>query len=204
MTAAQAYAPGNLIPNQMDAIASDRRPSSATMPLVFVDTETTGLDPRSGDRIVEVACVEVLDGHLTGREFHRLVNPQRPVPMVVTEIHGIDDEMLRNQPTFQNIAPELTLFVANSRTVIHNAPFDLGFFAAEFERLGAFVPQLMSPEQSIDTLPLFRQLHPGTRCSLSALCLRYDIVPTAAERWHSALTDARMLARLWLAARLRP
>ena len=170
------------------------------MRLLFVDTETTGLSPRRGDRVVEVACVEMCDGRLTGREFHRLIDPQRPVPAEVAAIHGLDDTRLRGQPVFAAIAPELLDLIGDGRVVMHNAPFDRGFFAAEFARLDLACPALTDPGRIIDTLPRFRVRHPGQPCSLSALCERHGLAPESGENWHGALTDARMLARLWLAA----
>ena len=167
---------------------------------IFVDTETTGLSPRHGHRIIEIACIEMLNGELTGREFHRFVNPGRQVPPEAIEIHGIDDEMLLGQPTFIEIAPELIDFVAGSQSVMHNVPFDAAFFHAEFERIGLHAPILTSRKIIFDTLPRFRRMHPGMPCSLSKLCERYGLQPAADENWHGALTDARMLARLWLAA----
>jgi DNA polymerase-3 subunit epsilon len=173
------------------------------MRLIFVDTETTGLSPRHGHRIIEIACVEMIDGQLTGREYHRLVNPGRQVPPEAIEIHGIKDAMLRDQPCFGDIAPELISFVDSGRSVMHNVPFDAAFFAAEFERIGLCMPPLMTSEIIIDTLPRFRQLHCGEPCSLSRLCGRYGLQPESDENWHGALTDARMLARLWQAAGLQ-
>ncbi len=174
------------------------------MRLVFVDTETTGLDPRQGHRLIEVAGVELLDGRLTGREFHARINPQRSVPPEAVAIHGVDDTMLRDQPLFAEVAPHLLRFVGIDQTVMHNLPFDAAFFAAEFGRLGVAAPTLTSAARNIDTLPRFRQRHLGARCSLAALCDRYQLEPGADEGWHGELTDARMLARLWVAAGLQP
>jgi len=173
------------------------------MRLIFVDTETTGLSPRDGHRIVEIACVEMIEGQLTGREFHHLVNPQRPVPPVAVEIHGIDDAMLQCKPTFAEMSAQLIDFVADGKAVMHHAPFDTAFFADEFKRIGAEFSPLVRREEIIDTLPLFRARYPGARCSLEALCSRHGLAPAASEGWHGALTDARMLARLWLAAGMR-
>lgn len=172
------------------------------MRLIFVDTETTGLAPRYGHRIVELACDEMLDGQLTGRAFHHLVNPQRPIPPEVSEIHGINDAMLQDKPVFSAIAHELIEFVGSSRVVMHNAPFDTGFFQSEFERLNLNYPSLSHSENVADTLPRFRALHPGQKCNLSALCERHNVQLADQEDWHGALTDARMLARLRQAAGL--
>jgi len=169
------------------------------MRLVFIDTETTGLLPNLGHRIIEVACVEMVDGRITGREFHRLINPQRPVPQEAVDIHGIDDAMLQGKPFFDEVLMDLIPFVTGGRTVMHNAPFDTAFFDAELARLGLRVPGLSTSDIVIDTLPRFRKLHPGQPCSLTALCERYGLQPQDDECWHGALTDARMLARLWVA-----
>lgn len=183
--------------------AKPRRQGKAPSPrLVFVDTETTGLHPAQGHRIIEVACVEVCAGRVTGREYHTRIFPERSVPVEAIAVHGIDDAMLRDHPRFATIATELQRFVADAVTVMHHRPFDTGFFAAEFERLGIAAPSLTQPEEGIDTLPRFRAKHPGARCSLSALCERYGIALEAQEGWHGALTDARMLARLWLASEI--
>lgn len=173
------------------------------MRFIFIDTETTGLAPRNGHRIIEIAGIEMIDQQLTGREFHRYVNPGCPVPPEVIDIHGIDDEMLRDQPSFIDIAPALIEFVAGAQSVMHNVPFDAAFFDAEFERIGLTAPNLTKREMIIDTLPRFRQMHPGMPCALSKLCERYGLQLAAEENWHGALTDARMLARLWQAAGLR-
>lgn len=174
------------------------------MRLIFVDTETTGLYADRGDRLIEVAGVEVLNGRLTGRAFHTRVFPQCSVPPEAVAVHGISDGMLRDQPLFAEVAEDLVRFVGRSCTVMHNRPFDAGFFDAEFGRLGLEAPHLTSLQHGIDTLPRFRRLHPGARCSLAALCERYGLQPSDSESWHGALTDARMLARLWLAAGMQP
>lgn len=172
------------------------------MRLLFLDTETTGLSPQNGHRIVELAGVEMLDGRITGQEFHTLVNPQMPVPPEVTRIHGIDDAMLQGQTDFSEVAPEFLKFVGDDPVVMHNAPFDMGFFVTEFDRMGTPFPPSRPGGLIIDTLPRFRKLHSLEPCSLSKLCARYGLEPQAQDQWHSALTDARMLARLWLAAGL--
>ncbi len=169
------------------------------MRLIFVDTETTGISPIHGHRIVEIACIETIDGQLTGREFHHLINPDRHIPPEASDIHGIHDEMVQDKPFFAAIADELIAFVSSGQAVMHNAPFDVGFFQSEFERLGIDFTSLTCLEAVTDTLPCFRSLHPGARCTLSALCERHGIQLNEGEEWHGALTDARMLARLWQA-----
>lgn len=167
------------------------------MRLIFIDTETTGLCPCNGDRIVEIAAIEVVDGLLTGREFHRLLNPGCPILPKISEIHGIHDRMVQDKPGFAAIAEELMCFVSAGQAVMHNARFDTGFLKAEFERLGTDFAPLTSLDAVIDTLPRFRRLHPGQRCTLSALCERHAIELNPGENWHGTLADARMLARLW-------
>jgi DNA polymerase-3 subunit epsilon len=172
------------------------------MRLIFVDTETTGFAPHAGHRMIEVACVEMVDGHISGREFHSLINPERNIPAEAFNVHGIDDLQLHESPFFHEIAEKLITFVANGTTVMHNAPFDTAFFAAEFARMGLSVPGLSHAETAIDTLKYFRKLQSGKACSLSELCKQYGVLPVSNDKWHSALTDARMLARLWLSAGL--
>ncbi len=173
------------------------------MRLIFVDTETTGLSPQGGHRLIEVACVEMVDDTITGREFHCLINPSRNVTQAAKAVHGIDDTMLRGRPVFHEITEDLITFVSGGRTVMHNARFDTAFFAAEFGFMGWSVPGLSHPALVFDTLKHFRSLHPGQSCSLSALCNLYGLELQTNEMFHSALTDARMLARLWLAAGLK-
>jgi DNA polymerase-3 subunit epsilon len=169
------------------------------MRLIFLDTETTGLTPKFGDRIVEIACVEMINGLLTGRELHYLLNPERPIPAFASEIHGITDEAVQGRPRFSDIANELVEFIAGDVVVAHNAPFDMEFLRAEFEfeSSDSDIAHLSNPELVIDTLPTFRKLHPGKRCSLAALCKRYGVCLSEGQGWHSALTDAKMLALLW-------
>jgi len=164
---------------------------------IFLDTETTGLTPNLDDRIVEIACVEVVNGLPTGREFHRLLNPESPIPMYASEIHGIFDEVVRDKPRFLDIANELIEFIAADVVLAHNAPFDVEFLRAAYESSGMALAHLTNPALIIDTLPTFRKLHPGERCSIAALCERHGICLAEGEGWHGALTDARMLARLW-------
>lgn len=169
------------------------------MRLIFLDTETTGLSPVDGHRLVEIACVEMLDGQLTGREFHHLLNPGRMIPPEISDIHGIGNEMVRHQPRFREIAGALIDFVADGNLVMHHAPFDTAFLAAEFREAGSEFLPLTQPDKIIDTLPHFRRRYPGSRCTLSALCERHGVMLQGEEVWHGALADACMLARLWQA-----
>lgn len=167
------------------------------MRLIFVDTETTGISPIHGHRIIEIACIETVDGQLTGREFHHLINPDRQIPFEASQIHGIHDGIVQDKPFFSAIADELMAFVSTSKVFMHNATFDVDFFRAEFERLRVEFTPLTCLEAVTDTLPYFRNLHPETRWTLSALCERHGIQLSEGEDWHGALAEARMLARLW-------
>lgn len=167
---------------------------------IFIDTETTGFSPRRGDRLVEIACVEVYGGRLTGREFHSYVDPERDVPPEAEAVHGLSTEFLRGKPRFADIAGELMQFAAEGEILLHNAPFDIRFLAAEFQRIALPFPRLTDTDSVTDTLTEFRRRYPGQSCALAALCEHHGLRPETGE-WHSALTDARMLARLWLASR---
>ena len=164
---------------------------------VFLDTETTGLSPVSGHRMVEIACVEVVNGEPTGREFHHYLDPQCAVPAEVAAIHGLTSEFLKGKPLFIDIAAELIEFVVGAEVLMHNAPFDLAFLDSELRRTGIRTSFGHLCAKLTDTLPAFRQRSPGQRCSLQALCERHQIALGADDQWHSALMDARMLAQLW-------
>ncbi|MCS6995522.1 MAG: DNA polymerase III subunit epsilon [Casimicrobiaceae bacterium] len=165
--------------------------------LIFLDTETTGLDPRQGHRLIEVAAVEAVERRLTGRAFHRYLNPGRDIDAAALEVHGISAESLQDKPTFSQIAPELIEFIAGSRLCIHNAAFDVAFLDAELRLAGFAELQAYCPE-IIDTLELARSLFPGKRNSLDALCERLGI--NHAQRvLHGALVDARLLAEAYFA-----
>ena len=170
---------------------------------LFLDTETTGLDPATGHRLTEIACVEVIDRRETGRHFHRYLNPERALDAGAFKITGLTADFLADQPKFSEIASEFMIFLKDSAfeettLVIHNAPFDLGFLNTE---LGRCIDAHLPLEQSlpiIDTLVLARRLHPGQRNNLDALCRRYQI--DASDRsYHGALLDAKLLMRLYWA-----
>ena len=164
---------------------------------IVLDTETTGLNPRSGDRIIEVGCVELVNRRLTGNNFHRYVNPERDSDPGALAVHGLTAEFLSDKPKFAEIADELKAFVADAEVIIHNASFDLGFLDAEFEKLG--LPAFRSHVASVtDTLLQAKELHPGKRNSLDALCDRYGI-SNAHRTLHGALLDAELLAEVYLA-----
>jgi DNA polymerase-3 subunit epsilon len=161
---------------------------------IVLDTETTGLDARNGDRIIEVACIE-LHNHLpTGRQWQAYVNPEREVGVAALDIHGISDSFLRDKPVFAEIVGEFIEFIADATLVIHNAEFDLGFLNAELERLGF---AKLSASRAIDTVALARRKFPGAPASLDALCKRFAIDNSARTK-HGALLDAELLAEVYL------
>ncbi|MBU3694186.1 MAG: DNA polymerase III subunit epsilon [Rhodocyclaceae bacterium] len=174
---------------------------------VVLDTETTGLEVTQGHRIVEVAAVELIDRRLSGRHFHRYLNPQRSVEQGALRVHGLDEAFLADKPLFADIAAELADFLRGAQLIIHNAPFDMGFLNAEFERVRLERPdferaRLMADDgvsiDVLDTLPMARELHPGKRNSLDALCERYG-VDNSGRTFHGALLDAELLAEVYLA-----
>ncbi len=164
---------------------------------IFLDTETTGLSAAAGDRVVEVACIEVVNGKPTGREFHHYIDPQREVPADAAAIHGLTSEFLKGKPLFIDIAAELIEFVVGAEVLIHNKPFDLAFLDSELRRTGIQTPFVHHCAKLTDTLPAFRRRFPGQRYSLQALCERHQVALSDDEQWHTALTDARKLAQLW-------
>jgi DNA polymerase-3 subunit epsilon len=169
----------------------------AVMRQIVLDTETTGLNPRSGDRIIEIGCVELMNRRLTGNNFHTYINPERDSEVGALAVHGLTTEFLSDKPKFAEIAAALRDYVHGAELIIHNAPFDLGFLDAELERLGQ--PVFSSETgQVIDTLLHAKELHPGRRNSLDALCDRYGISNTH-RTLHGALLDAELLAEVYLA-----
>ena len=168
------------------------------MRLIILDTETTGLSPAEG-RIVEIAAVEMLDGKLTGREFHHFLNPEHPISEEITEIIGINDAMVAGKPTFADIAQAFIDFVGNDKLVVHNAEFDRAFLDFEFFNIDLDWPHLSKPELWIDTLAYFKEKHPGERCSIEALCDRYQIeAPEIADSY--ILRSAKILGLLYFSA----
>jgi DNA polymerase-3 subunit epsilon len=164
---------------------------------VVLDTETTGLEVELGHRIIEIGCIELLSRRRTGRTFHRYLRPERVIDIAALRVHGITAEFLSEQPRFGEIVDELMEFIGDAELVIHNAAFDLGFIDAEFERLG--VPRRISNSARVfDTLSLARQLHPGQRNGLDALCKRYGVDNSRRES-HGALLDAELLLDVYLA-----
>jgi DNA polymerase-3 subunit epsilon len=165
---------------------------------IILDTETTGLDVNEGHRIIEVGCVELVSRRPTGRHFHRYINPERDIDEGAAAVHGIRRAQLENEPRFAEIASELLEFIEGAELIIHNASFDLGFLNAELRRLDASAPALEQRCAVLDTLLLAREMHPGQRNSLDALCKRYG-VDNSKRDLHGALLDARILADVYLA-----
>lgn len=161
---------------------------------VLFDTETTGLDPARGDRVIEVAALELFNDLPTGRHFHRLIDPQRDVPAEATRIHGFTNADLVGKPVFADIAQELVAFLGDGMLIAHNAPFDFGFLNAEFARLD--LPSL-DAARMIDSLAVARTRFPGLPNSLDALCRRFDI-DLSARTSHNALLDCRLLAEVYV------
>lgn len=164
---------------------------------VVLDTETTGLDPHDGHRVIEIGCVEIVDRRCTGRVLHQFVNPERDIDDGALEVHGISREQLADKPLFAQVSGEFMEFVRGAELVIHNAPFDVGFLNAELSRLGPSVGLIADHCTVLDTLVMARQKHPGQRVSLDALCKRYG-VDNSGRELHGALLDARLLAEVYL------
>lgn len=164
---------------------------------IVLDTETTGLNARSGDRIIEIGCVEMVNRRLTGNNFHYYINPERDSDPGALAVHGLTTEFLSDKPKFAEIANAFCEFVRGAEIIIHNAAFDVGFIDAEFERLG--LPKFAEHVASItDTLAQAKELHPGKRNSLDALCERYG-VSNAHRTLHGALLDSELLAEVYIA-----
>ncbi len=164
---------------------------------IVLDTETTGLEPSHGHRIIEIGCVELLNRRITGGTFHRYLNPERDIDAGALAVHGISRESLADQPRFAEIADALLEFLEGAEIVAHNASFDVGFLDAELERCGRAL-KLAERCPVLDTLVLAREMHPGQRNNLDALCKRYNVDNTGREL-HGALLDARILAEVYLA-----
>jgi DNA polymerase-3 subunit epsilon len=161
---------------------------------IVLDTETTGLDPKGGDRLVEVGCIELLNRIPTGREFHRYINPERDVPPEVVAVHGLTAQFLKDKPLFAQVADELVAFLAEDALVIHNAAFDIGFLNAELGRVAG--PQI-AMDRVTCTLQLARRRHPAGPNNLDALCKRYGIDNSKRTK-HGALMDSLLLAEVYV------
>lgn len=163
---------------------------------IVLDTETTGLDPRQGHRIIEVAAIELSGRKVSQRHFHRYLNPEREIDAGAAEVHGLTLERLQDEPKFAEIAPGLIEFIKGAELIIHNAPFDVGFLNMEFALLG--LPPVTEICTIIDTLRLAKELHPGKKNSLDALCDRY-LIDNSHRTLHGALLDTELLAEVYLA-----
>lgn len=164
---------------------------------IVLDTETTGLNAKLGNRIIEIGCVELVNRKLTGNNFHCYINPERDSEEGALAVHGLTSEFLSDKPKFPEISNEFLAYIQGAEVIIHNAPFDVGFINAEFDRLGlpsfpTFVGDI------IDTLVQAKELHPGKRNSLDALCSRYEI-SNSHRKLHGALLDAELLADVFIA-----
>ncbi|GAB1717762.1 MAG: DNA polymerase III, epsilon subunit [Nitrobacter sp.] len=161
---------------------------------IVLDTETTGLDPLRGDRLVEIGCVEIFNRMPTGQTFHRYINPERDVPQEAFAVHGLSSEFLADKPLFEQIVDEFLEFVGDAPLVIHNASFDIGFINAELDRLQR---QAIGKDRLVDTLLLARRKHPGVSNRLDDLCSRYAIDNSRRTK-HGALLDAELLAEVYI------
>lgn len=161
---------------------------------IVLDTETTGLDPLSGHRVVEIGCVELFNHLATGNSFHCYLNPERDMPPEAEWVHGLSQAFLTDKPLFPSIAEEMLAFIGDAPIIAHNAGFDLGFLNAELRRAGR---QLLSSERTIDTVLLARRKFPGAQASLDALCRRFAI-DTSERSKHGALLDAQLLSKVYL------
>jgi DNA polymerase-3 subunit epsilon len=164
---------------------------------IVLDTETTGLEVEQQHRIIEIGCVEIANRRLTGRSFHRYLNPQREIDEGAVQVHGLTRERLASAPLFEHVALEFVEFVRGAELIIHNAPFDVAFLDAELQRIQS-EHRIASLCRVLDSLALARKMHPGQRNNLDALCKRYS-VDNSNRDYHGALLDARILADVYLA-----
>jgi len=161
---------------------------------IVLDTETTGLDPQDGHRIVEIGAVELFNHLPTGKTYHQYINPERSMPREAFDVHGLGDEFLRDKPVFARIADDFLKFVSDSKLIIHNASFDMMFLNAE---LGWVNKSPLPGKQAIDTLDIARRKFPGAQASLDALCKRFGVDNSSREK-HGALLDSELLAEVYL------
>ncbi len=164
---------------------------------IILDTETTGLDPLEGHRIIEIGCIEINNRRLTDNRFHVYLNPERDIDENALEVHGLNREFLKDKPLFKDIVDDFISFIKGTEVIIHNAPFDVGFINHELNLLGGHVESMEHYCQIEDSLVLARKKHPRQRNSLDALCKRYDIDNSRREL-HGALLDAEILADVYL------
>ncbi|MFT5001273.1 MAG: DNA polymerase-3 subunit epsilon, partial [Planctomycetota bacterium] len=161
---------------------------------IVLDTETTGFDPKSGDRIVEIGAIELMNHMPTGAIYHQYINPERAMPADAFAVHGLGDEFLRDKPVFKNIASDFIEFIGDSKLIIHNASFDMKFLNAELDWVGR---SKLPMDQAIDTLEIARRKFPGAQNSLDALCRRFTVDNSSREK-HGALLDSELLAEVYL------
>ncbi|MCG8433614.1 MAG: DNA polymerase III subunit epsilon [Gammaproteobacteria bacterium] len=164
---------------------------------IVLDTETTGLEPAEGHRIIEIGCVELLNRRQTRNTFHHYLQPDREIDHGALEVHGIDQDFLADKPHFSEVVDEFLAFIQGAELIIHNAPFDVGFLDHELALLNASKGTIDQYAAILDTLQLARRMHPGQRNSLDALCKRYDI-DNSQRQYHGALLDAEILADVYL------
>ena len=164
---------------------------------IILDTETTGLEPTQGHKIIEIGCVEMINRRLTGNHFHVYINPQREIDDGAMEVHGITNEFLQDKPLFKDIAKEFLEYVKDAELIIHNAPFDIGFLNSELKYLNEDFGLMADYCSVLDTLVLARQMHPGQKNSLDALCKRY-FIDNSHRELHGALLDSEILAEVYL------
>lgn len=164
---------------------------------IVLDTETTGLEPKQGHRIIEIGCVEMIDRQLTGNNFHQYLQPDRVIDQAAMDVHGITNEFLADKPHFEDLADDFMEYISGAELIIHNAPFDVGFIDNELQLLGKEWQKLSTYCQVVDTLVMAKKLHPGQRNSLDALCKRYEINNSHREL-HGALLDSEILAEVYL------
>jgi len=160
---------------------------------IVLDTETTGLSPAAGDRLVEIGCVELINHIPSGQHYHVYINPQRSMPEEAFRVHGLSEEFLADKPLFKDVADDFRAFLGDARLIIHNAPFDMGFLNAELEKAG----QRPLSNPVLDTVMLAREKHPGARVSLDAMCKHYGI-DNSRRTLHGALLDSEILAEVYL------
>ena len=165
---------------------------------IVLDTETTGLETELGHRVIEVGCLEIVNRRITGSSYHRYLNPEREIDVGAGEVHGLTQEFLADKPKFADIAQEMMDYIRGAELVIHNAPFDVGFLNAELDRLPGGSPRIEDVCTVLDTLPMAREMHPGQKNGLDALCKRYE-VDNSRRELHGALLDAELLAEVYLA-----
>ena len=161
---------------------------------IILDTETTGLDPKRGDRLIEIGCIEIFNRIPTGAEYHCFINPEREVPVEAQNVHGLSTDFLKNKPLFAKVAKTFLDFIGDDTLVIHNAQFDIGFLNFELERVGL---KPIAMDRVVDTLAIARRKHPAGPNNLDALCKRYGI-DTSKRTKHGALVDSLLLAEVYI------